>query len=133
MVMAMHATRPRSPHQYASAIAAVPPAATGASGRRIPRAPPRARDSSHSAIAAAAARYTRKVAFTVNKVTMARPPSARPTPSAAGRFRPARAAAGAPAPGVPSSAGTAGPAGPSAGTSDLEELGFLVLEQFVHL
>src|SRR5215470_10865621 len=92
---------------------------------------PRARDSSHSATATATARYTRKVALTVNRVTMARPPSSSPTPSAAGRFRPART--GARAPGVPSAPGTASPAGPSPGTSDLEELGFLVLEQLVHL
>src|SRR5438552_8152720 len=92
---------------------------------------PRARDRSHKATTTAAARYTRKVAFTVNRVTMARPPSSRPTPSAAGRFRPARR--GARAPGVLSSPGTAAPAGPSTGTSDLEELGFLVLEQLVHL
>src|SRR5215475_5703542 len=62
---------------------------------------------------------------------MARPPSSSPTPSAAGRFRPART--GARAPGVPSAPGTASPADPSPGTSDLEELGFLVLEQLVHL
>src|SRR5499427_10508482 len=92
---------------------------------------PRARDSSHSATATATARYTRKVAFTVNSVTMARPPSSSPTPSAAGRFRPART--GARAPGVPSAPDAAAPAGPSPGTSDLEELGFLVLEQLVHL
>src|SRR5437660_10899795 len=61
---------------------------------------------------------------------MARPPSSSPTPSAAGRFRPTRT--GARAPGVLSSPGTA-PAGPSTATSDLEELGFVVLEQLVHL
>src|SRR6266704_1587852 len=61
---------------------------------------------------------------------MARQPSSSPTPSAAGRFRPTRTGARAPA--VLSSPGTA-PAGPSTATSDLEELGFLVLEQLVHL
>src|SRR6516165_553161 len=113
----------------------------------------------------------RKVAFTVNRVTRASPPSRSPTPTAAGRFRPARAAGWAlvvmsfaasagsglpasagpvfPAPagsGLPASAGSglpasggpvfpasAGSAAPSAGTSDLEEFGFLVLEQLVHL
>src|SRR6266480_5659315 len=73
----------------------------------------------------------RKVALSVNSVTMARPPSATPTPSAAGRFRPART--GARARGVPSFPGTTGSAGPSTDTSDLEELGFLVLEQLIHL
>src|SRR6516165_4474699 len=81
----------------------------------------------------------RKVAFTVNRVTRARPPSSSPTPTAAGRFRPARAAGWAPVglsfsasagPVFPASAGSAAP---SAGTSDLEEFGFLVLEQLVHL
>src|SRR4249920_27710 len=129
-VKAMHATRARSPHQYAIATAAAPPAATGTSGRRMSRVP-RARDSSHNAIPTAAAMYARKMAFTVNRVTRARPPSTTPTPSAAGRFRPART--GVRAPSVPSSPGTTGSAAPSAGTSDLEEFGFLVLEQLVHL
>src|SRR6516225_3885240 len=120
----------------------------------MPRVP-NARDSSHSAMTSAAPMYSRKVALTVKRVSRARPPRPSPTSSAAGRFRPVREpgaglsalpgwAAGLSGPpgwgvglsgplGWQASPGTTGPAGSSTGNSDLEQFGFLVLEQFVHL
>src|ERR1039457_864089 len=97
-VMASAATSGRSPRQYASAIITEPPVTTGTSGRRISRVRS-ARVSSHSASATATPTTTRKRILMVNRVSRARAPRARPTASAAGRLRPARALRSARLPG----------------------------------
>src|ERR1022692_2919334 len=164
-VMASAATSGRSPRQYASAIITEPPVTTGTSGRRISRVRS-ARVSSHSASATATPTTTRKRILMVNRVSRARAPRARPTASAAGRLRPARALRSARLPGslklpgsltlpgspsvpgsltLPGSPSVPGsltlPGSPSVpgspcwlgGNLYLEELGFLVPEQVVHL
>src|ERR1700733_3708238 len=97
----------------------------------------------------------RNVAFTVSSVSSASPPSITPAPTATGRFRPvamcldgvsgvacpAGSAAGAGSPlALPSGLGSSGVMSVVltrrsvyAGLSDLEQLGFLVLEQLVDL
>src|SRR6202042_1237833 len=118
---------------------AAPPAATGTSARWIPRVPS-ARLSSQPATPTIAATYTRNVTLTVNSVTSARPPSPTPTAMATGRLRPVRPGRCAVTSGsltselltselLTSELLTSG----SMPTSDLEKLGFLVLEQLVHL
>src|ERR1700683_5646904 len=104
-----------------------------------------ARLSSQAATPTIAATYTRNVTLTVNSVTSARPPSPTPTAMATGRLRPVRPGRCAVTSGsltselmtselltselLTSELLTSG----SMPTSDLEKLGFLVLEQLVHL
>ena len=68
---------------------AAPPAATGTRARWMSRVAS-ARLSSQAAMPTIAATYSRNVAFTVNSVTRARPPSTTPTAIAIGRLRPVR-------------------------------------------
>src|SRR5580658_5873403 len=98
---------------------AAPPAATGTRVSWMSRACS-ARLSSHRATPTMAPTYSRNVALTVNSVSSARPPSATPTPIATGRFRPV-------------AIGCRVVSSGARRTSDLEELGFLVLEQLVDL
>src|ERR1700691_2128551 len=129
-VMASVATSGCSPRQYASASITEPPTTTGISGRRIPRGRS-ARASSQSATATATPTTTRKRTLIVNSVTRATPPRARPTASAAGRLRPAPPASRWAT--VAVSLPRAGSPGGPGGNLYLEELGFLVPEQVVHL
>src|ERR1035438_391132 len=96
-----------------------------------------ARVSSQSASATAAPTTTRNRTLMVNRVSRARAPKARPTASAAGRLRPARPdLRSPPLPGSSSRPGWPSGPGPSRrpeGNLHLEELGFLVPEQVVHL
>src|ERR1700686_1901808 len=82
--------------------------------------------SSHIAIATMTPMRTRKVDLTVNRVRMTRPPRPRPPPAATGRLRPVLELRGC---------GTLVTSGAGSWRSklDLEELGFLVLEQLVYL
>src|SRR5262249_21933348 len=125
---------------------AAPPTHRGITGIVISRAR-RARLSSPIAIATPTPMTMRKVDFTVNRVTTTRAPRPAPTAAAAGRLRPDRddrssagwaaCPASLSAPGI-SLAWAVGPLSMSWPCSwrsklDLEELGFLVLEQLVHL
>src|SRR5580700_10164588 len=101
---------------------AAPPPATGMAGMLMSRLA-RALVSSVSAKARAIPMYSRNVALTVSSVSTTRPPRTTPTPMATGRLRPARPLGFSES--LASSAAVV--------TLDLEELGFLVLEQLVDL
>src|SRR3984957_16916617 len=74
----------------------------------------------------------RNVPLTVSSVRIARPPRRTPTASAAGRFRPGLSVRGSPL-SWPESGGMGCWGSSSSRKLDLEEFGFLVLQQLIHL